>query len=64
MSYFGSGIPQNYFHAHMWWNIAAASGHKSATKNRDKVAKQMTPAEISEARKLARECVAKKYKDC
>jgi hypothetical protein len=60
----GQGVIQDNVYAHMWWNIAAASGHKSATKNRDKVAKQMTPAEISEARKLARECVRKQYKGC
>jgi len=28
------------------------------------VAKLMTPAQIAEAQKLARECVRKKYKGC
>ena len=31
---------------------------------RDMVAKEMTPADISAAQKLARECVKKNYKDC
>ena len=60
----GVGVPQDNVYAHMWWQIAASSGNKDAVKNRDKVAKQITPAEISEAQKLARECVAKKYKGC
>ena len=33
-------------------------------QNRDDVAKSMTSAQISEAQKLARECVRKKYKGC
>ena len=36
----------------------------AASKNRDMVAKRMTPADISTAQKLARECVRKEYKGC
>ena len=61
---YGQGVPQDNVYAHMWWNIAAASGHKDASKNRDEIAKEMTPAQIEKAEKLARECVAKKYKGC
>ena len=32
--------------------------------DRDIIAKQMTPSQIAEAQKLARECVAKDYKGC
>jgi len=60
----GHGVPQDNMHAHMWWNIAAVSGDKGASKNRDKIAKEMTSAEIAKAEKLVRECVAKKYKGC
>jgi hypothetical protein len=48
----------------MWWNIAASSGNKGAVKNRDIVAKQMTPSQLEKAQDLARECVRKKYKGC
>ncbi len=46
--------------AHMWFDLAAsgyAPGEKRdiAVNNRDLVAKRMTPAQISEAEKLARE---------
>jgi hypothetical protein len=58
------GVIQDNVYAHMWWNIAASSGNKGAVKNRDIVAKRMTPADISTAQKLARECVRKKYKGC
>ena len=40
----GQGVIQDNVYAHMWWNIAASSGHKGAVNNRDIVAKQMTPS--------------------
>ena len=59
----GTGVIQDNVYAHMWWNIAASSGNsKNASKNRDIVAIRMTPAQIEEAQKLARECVRKNYK--
>jgi len=61
---FGTGVPKDYVYAHMWWNIAASSGIKDAVKNRDIVAKKMTPADISTAQNLTRECIRKKYKGC
>ena len=51
----GQGVPQDYVIAHMWFNLAAARGKKNAVKARDIVAAQMTPAQIAEAQKLARE---------
>jgi TPR repeat protein len=61
----GQGVIQDNVYAHMWFNIAASSGDsKYASKNRDIIAKRMTPARIEDAQKLARECVRKKYKGC
>ena len=51
----GLGVPQDYVRAHMWWNLATARGLKRARKARDIVAKEMTPAQIAEANRLARE---------
>jgi TPR repeat protein len=51
----GEGVPQDYVTAHMWVNLAAARGHKDAAQNHDKIATRMTPAQIAEAQKLARE---------
>jgi len=60
----GEGVILDNVRAHMWLNIAASSGEKDASKNRDIVANRMTPADISAAQKLARECVRKKLKGC
>ncbi len=51
----GQCVPQDYVLAHMWLSLAGAQGQISATKNRDLAAKRMTPAQIAEAQKLARE---------
>ena len=60
----GQGVPQNYIQAHVWFNLAAAQGYKLAVEGRDRVAKQMTPQQITQAQKLATECLARNYKDC
>ena len=60
----GQGVIQDNVYAHMWWNIAASSGNKDAVKNRDLLAKEMTPPQLEKAQDLARECVRKKYKGC
>ncbi len=56
----GGGVPQDYVQAHKWYNLAASrhppgEDRDRAVKNRDIVAKRMTPAQISEAQQLARE---------
>ena len=51
----GEGVPQDYVRAHMWFNLSAAQGYQDAARNRDNIAKRMTPAQIAEAQKLARE---------
>jgi TPR repeat protein len=52
----GQGVPQDYVLAHMWLNLSAAQGNEPAAYERDSLAEQhMTPAQIAEAQKLARE---------
>ena len=60
----GKWVKQDYILAHMWYNLAAKNGDKFGTLSRDIVANQMTPAQISEAQKLAKECEKKNYKNC
>ena len=64
----GRGVTRDYIRAHMWWNIAAseelAAGLGLARREFVKIQKDMTPAEVSKAQQLARECVDKNYKDC
>ena len=50
----------DYVMAHMWVNLSAAQGHKKAVKARDILAKKMTPDQIAEAQRLAREWKPKK----
>jgi TPR repeat protein len=51
----GLGVPQDYVQAHKWYNLGATLGSKDGAKDRDEVAMKMTPAQIAEAQKLARE---------
>jgi hypothetical protein len=51
----GNGVPLDYVRAHMWFNLAAAQDNKSANENRDIAAKQMTPADLSKAERMALE---------
>jgi TPR repeat protein len=49
----GTGVPQNYVRAHMWFNLSAARGNTTAIGPRNTVASRMTAAQIAEAQKLA-----------
>ncbi|MBN4048158.1 sel1 repeat family protein [bacterium AH-315-O15] len=55
----GEGVPQDYAEAHKWHNLAAsrasAENQTRYAATRDRQAKQMTPAQIAEAQRLARE---------
>jgi uncharacterized protein len=51
----GEGVQQDRVIAHLWFNLAAASGFNKAARSRDKLARHMTPEQIAEAQKLARE---------
>jgi hypothetical protein len=52
----GQGVPQDYVMAHMWFNLSAAQGVQLAIYERDFMAEHhMTPAQIAEAQRLARE---------
>ncbi len=52
----GEGVPQDDVLAHMWFNLSAAQGHEGARKFRDNLlAERMTPAQLADAQRLARE---------
>jgi TPR repeat protein len=58
--YEGQGELQDFVRAHMWFNLAAsraedAETREQATKNREILAAKMTPAQIAEAQRMARE---------
>jgi hypothetical protein len=50
----GQGVPQDYVLAYMWFNLAATRS-PIVWEWREFVARMMTPAQIAEAQKMARE---------
>ena len=60
----GEGIEQNYVYAYMWSSIASSNGNAEAKRLSSGIAEFMSIEDISLAQFLAKECVAKKYKNC
>jgi hypothetical protein len=75
----GRGVAQDYVRAYMWFSLLGASGEpvdgkldnklRDIDRNlgrtlRDIVAKMMTPQQVVEAQKLARECQQRDFKGC
>ena len=61
----GQGVLQDYARAHMWYNLAsAAGGSQFGTKNRDIIAKKMTPQQVEKAQEMAKACQASNFKGC
>jgi len=60
----GRGLQQNVVLAHMWLNLSAAQGDGTAQERRDNLARLMTRDQYYQAQKLARECLARDYKNC
>ena len=56
----GRGVPQNLVQAYMWYKLSADQGNEMALQNLNRTATKMTPAQIAEAQKLAREWKPKK----
>jgi uncharacterized protein len=59
---YGEGVPQDYVMAHLWLNLAAAGypaleieARNDAIQRRETVAKLMTPSQLADAHRLARE---------
>lgn len=56
----GEGTPQDYVQAHKWYNLAASAAtdqedRERSVKNRDLIERRMSPAQVAEAQRLARE---------
>jgi TPR repeat protein len=51
----GIGVPKDYIQGYFWFTLAAVSGNPAAAKVRDGIEKSMTPAQVAEAQRLARE---------
>jgi TPR repeat protein len=51
----GQGVPHDRVQAYTWYSLAITSGDKPATLLRNLLTDKMTPAQIAEAQRLARE---------
>lgn len=51
----GMGVKQEYVQACMWLSLAAAQGNKGASDALESLSSTMTPSQIAEAKRLARE---------
>ena len=58
----GWTLPQDFILAHKWYNIAASLGDDKSRLEREAVAKLMTPEQVGEAQRLAREWMAAQRK--
>ena len=59
----GLGVPKDYVQAHMWFNLAACRKRfKRAAEDQDKLEELMTPTQIAEGQRLAREWMEKHSK--
>src|SRR5271166_678793 len=51
----GLGVPEDLILSCMWFSLAAAQGSEDARSARDKLVSHLTPDEIAEAQRMARE---------
>ena len=51
----GQGVERDHVAAHKWFNLAALQGVKRAQVDRAELARDMSPVEIAEAQRMARE---------
>jgi hypothetical protein len=48
----------------MWYSLANYNGNEQGGKNKDMIAKEMTPADISKAQDMSSLCLESNYTDC
>jgi uncharacterized protein len=48
------GVPKDLVQAYHWYNLAATNGHEAGAKWRDRLGREMTPAQIAQAQFLTR----------
>ncbi|RME68585.1 MAG: sel1 repeat family protein [Alphaproteobacteria bacterium] len=51
----GQGVDRDLIEAHKWFNLAAARGLRRAIADREELARDMSPVEIAEAQRQARQ---------
>lgn len=54
----GNGVELDYVEAHKWFSLAAMNGVRRAVEDRRELAQDMSPHEIAEAQRQARQWLA------
>jgi uncharacterized protein len=64
----GQGLSRDYVRAYIWYSLAASrlggDDGKLATQYQSIIAKSLTPAQLSRAQNMARQCKASSFKNC
>jgi TPR repeat protein len=60
----GEGVARSSTRAFMWFSLAARKGDPSAKASLQDMSKDMTPAEMSQAKEMMTACEASNYRDC
>jgi TPR repeat protein len=64
----GHGVPADLVRAHMWYSLAAASpsgdAQSDAAEGLKRVAAQLTPQQIAQAKEMSQRCQQSKFKNC
>jgi TPR repeat protein len=60
----GEGVARSPGRAFMWFSLAAKKGDASAKASLPEMSRQMTPAEMSQAKDMMAACEASNYRDC
>ena len=60
----GNNVSQDLVTAYMWFNLASRQGNSYASKNKENLAMIISPSKITEASKMAEECLLSEYKQC
>ena len=60
----GEGVARSSAKAFMWFSLAANKGDARAKASAQEMAKEMTPAELTQAREMIAACEASDYRNC
>ena len=60
----GEGVTRSSAKAFMWFSLAAKKGDTQAKVSVQEMAKEMTPAELTQAKEMMAVCVASDYRNC
>jgi len=60
----GEGVARSSARAFMWFSLAAKRGDTTAKVHLQEMSKEMTPAEMTQAKELVVACEASDYRNC